>query len=224
MDKENSLTKDIEELVNKSIEANKVFLNEGSRIVRRFTTPGEKKITNIFQGNLLTDAFSAYTKLNIQYLKNVVDLSVSMIKKAGVESGTDAASPTEEESVSTPSFVLECEAEAGGHVLLSFLLDNIKPEVVLCNLVYSSYILQADTLVEENFITDFSPQSFRLRTGEQKRIQIDIAIPGTARPGVYTSDVKVEGFEPAYFSIRLNVKKTSKKTAPNARKKAGSKK
>ena len=223
MDKQNSLAKDIEELVNKSIEANKIFLSEGSRIVRQFTKPGEKKTANIFQANFLTEAFNAYTKLNIQYLKNMVDLGVSMVKKAGVQPTTDGEVKGENKETSAPSFVLEAEAEAGSNVSLSFLLDNIKEEAVLCKLVNSPYIFNADVSAEENFITGFSPQSFKLATGEQKRIHIDIAIPGTVAPGVYISNVKVEGFEPAYFSIRLNVKETPIKKAPNGSKKARSK-
>jgi hypothetical protein len=224
MGKENSLAKDIEELVNKSIEANKIFLSESSRIVRQFTKPGEKKTPNIFQANFLTDAFNAYTKLNIQHLKNMVDLGVSMVKKVGAQPTADPGAKAENaETSSAPSFVLEAEAEAGVNISLSFLLDNIKEETVLCNLVNSPYIFNADILVEENFITAFSPQSFRLGTDEQQRIHIDIAIPATAKPGVYISNVKVQGFEPAHFSIRLTVKEKSTKKAPNGRKKAGSK-
>jgi len=222
MDNENSLAKDIEELVNKSIEANKVFMNEGSRILRQFTTPGEKKVPNIFQANLLTDAFNAYTKLNIQYLKNMVDLGVSMVQKAGVQP-TDAQAPVETTEASPPSFVLDAEAEAGSNLSISFLLDNIKKEAVLCTLVNSTYVFSFDDLVEENFITGFSPQSFDLPAGEQQRIGIDIAIPLNTKPGVYISNVKVKGFEPAHFSIRLNVKETPTKTAPNGRKKTRSK-
>lgn len=220
MDKQNSLAKDIEELVNKSIEANKIFLSEGSRIVRQFTTPGEKKTANIFQANFLTEAFNAYTKLNIQYLKNMVDLGVSVVKKASVQSTTDTEVKSESAGPSAPSFILEAEAEAGSTVPLSFLLDNIKQETVLCKLVNSPYIFEADALVEENFITNFSPQFFRLHYGEQQRIHIDIAIPDTTKSGIYVSHVKVEGFEPAYFSIRLNVKDKPNKTAPNGRKKS----
>lgn len=223
MDKQNSLAKDIEELVNKSIEANKIFLSESSRIVRQFTTPGEKKTPNIFPAKFLSEAFNAYTRLNIEYLKNMVDLGVSMVKKAGVQPTADTEAQAESAATSAPSFVLEAEAEAGSTVALSFLLDNIKQETVLCKLVNSPYIFESDTLIEENFITGFSPQSFRLPTGEQKRIHIDIAVPATATPGIYISNVKVEGFEPAYFSIRLNVKEKTNKKVSNGRKKARSK-
>ena len=219
MDNENSLAKNIEELVNKSIEANKVFMNEGSRILRQFTTPGEKKTPNIFQANFLSNAFTAYTKLNIQYLKNMVDLGVSIVQKAGVQPSSSTEATLEKEQMSAPSFILDAEAEVGSNISISFLLDNIKQEAVLCKLVNSTYVFSLDDLVEENFITGFTPQSFHLPAGEQQRISIDIAIPFTTKPGVYLSNVKVQGFEPAHFSIRLNVKEKP----TNGRKKARSK-
>ncbi|MEO7960396.1 MAG: hypothetical protein ABIR19_02550 [Ginsengibacter sp.] len=224
MERENSLTKDIEDLVNKSIEANKIFLSEGSRILRRFTVPGEKKAADIFEPNFIQEAFSAYTRLNIQYLQNVMDLGVSMVKKAGAEPVNSTDVKSEPSETSGPSFVLAAEAEAGSKVQLSFLLDNIKNETALCNLVSSPYIFNQGASSEENFVTIFSPQSFSLRTGEQQRITIDITIPDTSRPGEYVSAVKVEGFEAGYFSIHLTIKEQSNKIAPNGRKKAGSRK
>jgi hypothetical protein len=206
MDKENSLAKDIEELVNKSIEANKVFMKEGARILRGFTTPGEKKTPDIFQ-----------------YLKNMVDLGVSMVQKAGGQPTTNTEPTTATTGTPAPSFVLDAEAEAGSNISISFLLDNIKQEAVLCTLINSPYFFSLDDVIEENFITGFSPQSFTLAAGEQQRININIAIPFTTKPGVYISNVKVQGFEPAHFSIRLNVKENPTKTAPNGRKKARSK-
>lgn len=219
MNPENSLAKDIEELVNKSIEANKVFMTEGSRILRQFTAPGEKKTPDIFQPNFLSDAFTSYARLNIQHLKNMVDLGVSILKNAGPQT---AGSNEETTETPGPSFVLEAEGEAGSKVSLSFLLDNSKPESVLCNLVNSSYLFNANT-VEENFETRFTPQSFTMSPGEQQRIHINIAIPNATSPGIYVSNVTVRGFEPAYFSIRLLVNEKPTKTAPNGRKKAGSK-
>ena len=105
----------------------------------------------------------------------------------------------------------------GSKVSLSFLLDNIKPDAVLCTLVNTPYSIQDNVLVKENFITNFSPQSFMLNTGEQKRINIDINIPDNVTPGVYISNVQVQGFEPAYFSIILTVNKLAEKTPINGR-------
>jgi hypothetical protein len=222
MDNEkSSLAKDIEELVNKSLEVNKFFLNESSKFVRQFTTPGEKKTPAVFNTNFLTEAFTAYTKLNIQHLKNVMDLGVLLVNKAGTQqTSTDnaATAETTEATPPAPSFILKGEAEQGGKLSLNFLLDNIKPEAVLCTLVNTSYKLETDSTVEENFATTFTPQSFTLNTGAQQRVNIDISISANAKPGIYTSNVQVQGFEPAYFSMIITVKETPIQTPANDRK------
>jgi len=204
-----SLAKDIEDLVNKSMEVNKFFLNESSKFVRQFTTPGEKKASTLFNADFLTEAFNAYTKLNIQHLKNVMDLGVSLVKRAGTQqastdNATDAA--TTEKTQADPSFILRSEAEQGGKILLNFLLDNIKPEAVVCTLVNTPYTLETNNAVEENFPTTFTPQSFTLNTGAQQKVDIDINVSADAKPGIYTSNVQVQGFEPAYFSMIITVK------------------
>lgn len=222
MDKrDSSLANDIQELINKSIEVNKMFLSETSKLVRGVTTPGEKKTPNIFQANFLTEAFSAYAKMNIQHMKNMLDLGVSLVQKANTQQTTETSenieTPTE---TPVPSFVLKGDVEAGNKISLNFLLDNIKQETVLCTLVNTPYNFQTDALIQENFTTIFSPQSFMLNTGEQKRINIDIDVPATANPGIYISNVQVRGFEPAYFSILLTVIETANKTFDNGRKKS----
>jgi hypothetical protein len=209
-----SLAKEIEDLINKSIEANKVFLNESSKLVRKAITPGEKTASNLFGANFLTDAFTAYTKLNIQHMKNMLDLGVSLIKQTNTQTSTAA----EENTETGPAFILKGEVEEGSKISMSFLLDNIKQESVVCDLVNTSYTLQSDSSTVENFNTNFSPQSFLLNTGEQKRITIDIEVPQNTKAGVYSANVQVKGFEPAYFSILLTVKEIPNKTATNARK------
>jgi uncharacterized membrane protein len=220
MDKQDSsLANDIQELINKSIEVNKMFLSETSKLVRGATTPGEKKTPHIFQANFLTEAFSAYAKMNIQHMKNMLDLGVSLVQKANTQQTTEPSDNTETPTETpVPSFVLKGDVEAGNKISLNFLLENIKQETVLCTLVNTPYNFQIDALIQENFTTIFSPQSFMLNTGEQKRINIDIDVPATANPGIYISNVQVRGFEPAYFSIVLTVNETPNKTAINARK------
>ncbi|MEP6681948.1 MAG: hypothetical protein ABJA35_01765 [Parafilimonas sp.] len=222
MDKQDSsLANDIQELINKSIEVNKMFLSETSKLVRGVTTPGEKKTPNIFQANFLTEAFSAYAKMNIQHMKNMLDLGVSLVQKANTQQTTEPSDNTETPTETpVPSFVLKGDVEAGNKISLNFSLDNIKQETVLCILVNTPYNFQTDALIQENFTTIFSPQSFMLNTGEQKRINIDIDVPATANPGIYISNVQVRGFEPAYFSILLTVIEAENKTFDNGRKKS----
>lgn len=222
MEKEkSSLAKDIEELVNKSMEVNKFILNESSKFVRQFTTPGEKKIATPFNANFLTEAFTAYTKMNIQYLKNVMDLGVSLVNSAGTQQNSTDNSTTAETTANTqavPSFILKGEANQGSEVSLNFLLDNIKQEAVLCTLINTAYSLQDDVSVQENFVTTFNPQSFTLDTGARQRVNIDISIPANVKPGIYTSNVQVMGFEPAYFSMIITVKEITIQTPANDRK------
>ena len=200
------LSKDIEDLVNKSIEANKTFLAESSRIVQQFTlSPGKKENRNVFQANFLTDAFNAYAKLNIQYVKNFLDISVSLLKQAGTQQTTESAPTANTDNQPVASFVLRGEVDAGEKISLSFLLDNVKDEAVTCNFINTEYRHQTDLSVKENFNTIFSPQSFPLNAAEQRRINIDISVPPEAKPGLYISDVQVQGFEPAFFSIFLTV-------------------
>ncbi|MEP6465280.1 MAG: hypothetical protein ABJB05_03200 [Parafilimonas sp.] len=222
MDNEkSSLAKDLEDLVNKSMEVNKFFLNESSKFVRQFTTPGEKKTSTVFNANFLTEAFNAYTKLNIQYLKSAMDLGVSMVNKAGAQQASTDNATTEqatENLQAVPSFILKGEVEQGGKLSLNFLLDNIKPEAVICTLVNTTYKPEIDAAVEENFITTFTPQSFTLNTGAQQRVNIDINISANIKPGIYTSNVQVQGFEPAYFSMIITVKEIPIQTPANDRK------
>lgn len=219
MDNEkSSLANDIQDLINKSIEVNKIFLSETSKLVRNITIPGEKKTSTVFQPNFFTEAFNAYAKMNIQHMKNMLDLGVSLVQKANAQSTTTAEQTQKTAEAAAPSFVLKGEAEAGNIILLNFLLDNIKQEAVLCTLVNTPYTLESDNLIQENFITTFSPQSFTLNTNAQQRINIDITIPPTAQPGIYSGNVQVQGFEPAYFLILLTVKETANKTTDNGRK------
>src|SRR5690349_16393093 len=109
MDKQNSsLSNDIQELINKSIEVNKIFLSETSKLVRNVVTPGEKKTSTIFQTNFFTEAFNAYAKMNIQHMKNMLDLGASLVQKANTQQSTETSANTEAATEpAEPSFVLK---------------------------------------------------------------------------------------------------------------------
>jgi hypothetical protein len=201
-----SLAKDIEALLSKSIEANKVFMSEGTRMLKQFTLSGNKQNAFALNTNLLTDAFNAYAKLNIQHMKNMLDLSVSLFKQAGAQTNDTSPQNTTTEETAAPSFTLTTETTAGGKALLSFLLDNIKPEDVNCMLVNTPYHLQNDAANIANFETIFTPQSFNLKTNERQKVDIEINIPANITAGVYESDVQVKGFEPAFFNMLITVK------------------
>lgn len=213
------LAKDIEELINKSIEINKFFLSESSKFVRQFTTTGEKKTATVFNTNFLTDAFSAYAKLNIQHLKNMMDLGVALMQQANTQQPQNDTSDIDVQTTTAPSFVLKGETKQGGKISLSFLLDNIKKDAVVCTLINTAYSFEDDTALQEDFVTNFTPQSFTLNTGGQQKVNIDIIVPLNTKPGTYTSNVQVKGFEPAYFSMFIMVtEKPNTTSTDNARK------
>lgn len=199
-----SLAKDIEELVSKSIEVNKTFVNESTRMMKQFTLSGNKQNPFTLNPNFFTDAFNAYARLNIQHVKNMLDLSVSLFKQAGAQTNDSSAQTTTEEAA-PPSFTLTAETEPGDTVSLSFLLDNIKPEEITCMLINTTYHLQTDNSIA-NFDTVFTPQSFNLKTNERQKVDIEVSIPANITAGIYESNVQVKGFEPAYFNILITVK------------------
>lgn len=203
-DAKTSLTSDIQELISKSVEANKVFMNEGTRMLKEFKLSGNKQNAFALNTNFLTDAFNAYAKMNIQHMKNMLDLSVSLFKQAGAQTSDTSTQNTTGETAA-PSFTLSAEAAAGSTASLSFLLDNIKPEEVTCTLINSPYHLQGNETSIANFDTVFKPQSFNLKTNERQRVEIEVSIPANISEGIYECNVQVKGFEPAYFNILITV-------------------
>lgn len=216
-----SFVKDMEELVSKSMEANKIFLNEGIRMAKQFTnSPGDKKNVNLFQPELISNAVNAFTKLNIQYLKNLIGLGLSLTKEAG--KSTDGASlATVPEERPGPAFVLNATVVPGSRADLQFLLDNVKKEPVLCTFLNTVYQNQSDQGVKPAFKTNFSPQTFTIQPGASQTIHISVTVPDGTVPGDYFSNVQVKGFEPVYFSIQLTVDKKQNKTPGHGSRRKG---
>ncbi len=219
-EEKSSFTKDIEELVTKSIEANKIFLAEGTRLVKQFgNKKGAQEKINIFQPELISNIFNAYTKLNIQHLKNAIDLGVSLVKQSGSKEREYNSANNDKTEEATPAFIIKSTAYSGTDAILQFLLDNTKEQEVTCKLVTTDYTKQADPQVRCVFKTSFSPQSFVLQPAASQTVNIDISIPTNATPGIYISNVQVQGFEPAYFSIYLTIIQKQTKTPTNERRK-----
>jgi hypothetical protein len=221
-DEKTTFSKSFETLLNKSIEANKILISEGTQMFKKFTSTEKqhKKNINIFQNELLTKTFNDYVKMNVSHFNNLIDLGLSFVKN--INSNPDVKQD-ENDADSDPSFILEQTSEEGNVVSFKFLLDNIKNETVKCHFVYSEYILQSDSSIQKDFATEFYPQTFELSTGEAKPISISINIPDNTTPGLYKSKVQVKGFEPAYFAIQITVTKKTKKTVANERKRPSSK-
>ena len=213
-----TFTKVFGDLLTKSIEANKVFLNEGARFIKQLSNQ-DFKPTNIFQRELLSNTINEYVKLNLNHFNNLVDLGLNFIKNVNNTETDRSQNKDDADAANTPSFVLEKEAEAGQSVSFQFLLDNVKEEPVTCRLIHTGFSLQGDPTSKQDFKTVFTPQTFDLKAGESKSVSIAIHIPDETLPGLYISKVQVKGFEPAYFSIQITVTRTQKKQTRNGGKK-----
>lgn len=204
---ETNLRKDIEELVNKTVDANKEFISESSRLFRQMATnPGSQSTFNIFQQNFFPKALNAYASLNIRHLKNMIDLGMCLTKEVMGSSATKENEVTEEVTeTAQPAFALRANAKHGEKVMLQFVLDNFKKEETICEFVNTPYLNEADPSNVQDFETVFSPQSFSIDPGESKTINITIDIFKNTIAGIYTSNVQVKGFEPAFFTINITV-------------------
>ena len=81
-DSTSTLVKDFEELVRKTAEANKVFISEGSKFVKRLgSSPISKKGVAGIPPHLLKDAFNSFVKLNMQHANNLIDLGLTLTKR-----------------------------------------------------------------------------------------------------------------------------------------------
>ncbi|MBC7874805.1 MAG: hypothetical protein H7Y01_12460 [Ferruginibacter sp.] len=210
-----TFTKSFEELLNKSIEANKIFMSEGTRLFKKLANPDKQpQNLNIFQNELVTKTFSEYVRLNVNHFNNLIDLGLSFVKNSNQ---TDTVGKKETDP--GPSFILERTTEPGNPVVFQFLLDNVKQETVACRFIHSGFFLQPEPSPENNFSTGFTPLSFELKAGESKQVTINVLVPEATAPGLYISKVQVKGFEPAYFSIQLTITEKQKKQTPDGGKK-----
>lgn len=219
-----SLSKELETLLKKTTEANRIFITEGANFVKQLNfskNGGEEIFTR--QTDMMKDAFNLFMKLNIQYASNVVDLGVALSKKYNnPEAATDEN--TEEENtkapvISEPAFILQTSGIAGATVAAMFLLDSNKKEILLCNFKQTDYTVQDDNSTKYIFETNFTPQSFELMPGQSQQVAITAKIPATTKPGIYQTDIVVQGFEHTYFSLFITVALPAKKAAKTKRSK-----
>ena len=202
-------SKDVEDIFKKTIEINKQYLKQGTDLLKDFGTSGrELKNFKILQPEVMMGAFTSFTKMNLDHYKNMMDLGFALTKKAFDSSAENSTGEANEQQVE-PAFVLSATTHAGKSVDLQFLLDNVKTEEVLCQLVNSEFVNEADSI----FIpTTFKPQSFTLAPGISQRVDIHIAVNDDLRLGTYQSNVQVQGFEPAFFLIKLTIEEESAQT------------
>ncbi len=205
MNEQTSIKQDLESLLKKTTEANKVFFSESAKFIKNISSSnikGEDIFSN--QTKLFKDALNLFVKLNIQHTSNLLDLGVAITKKLNPQtSDTDASD--EDDAKAKPAFILNVSAAAGTTATTQFLLDSNKSEPVQCNLKQTAYTFQDDPSISVIFDTSFSPQSFQLNVGEPQKVEITIAIPADAKEGIYLSNIQVDGFEHTYFSLFINV-------------------
>lgn len=213
-----NITETFGALLNKSMEANKVFVKEGTRIFQQMASKDKNMDKlNIFSLEGWNEVFGEYVDLNVRHFNNMVDLGLSFMKSVG-NPGQETAPKEDEAEIEEPSFVLQGETVPGGIAAFRFLLDNSRPGPVQCELVSSGYVLQSDGS-DHHFLTEFAPQAFALEKSESIPVSISIYVPDGIQPGLYISKVQVKGFEPAYFSVQLKVVEKHQETKVDAGKK-----
>jgi hypothetical protein len=210
-EQQSSIAQDLEHLFKKTTEANKLFITEGTKFVKRLSTSnikGEKIFTT--QKQVFKDAVNLFVKLNIQHAENLIDLGVAITRRFNQKLNTNEDSGAEQGTVSNdPAFILNVSGVAGSTVTTQFLLDSNKEEPIICNLKQTEYTLENDPLVKKVFETTFTPQSFEILHGQSQKVDINVKIPADAGEGVYLSNILVDGFEHTFFSLYITV------TTPN---------
>jgi hypothetical protein len=208
-EQQTDLAKEFGELFQKTAEANKVFLTEGAKFVSQLTSgkvPGDKLAS--LQNGLLTDAFTTYVRLGLQYTSNLVDLGLAFTKRLNEELTPKENNVTskEDSSIEKPAFVLKATGTVGSIATTEFLLDSDKNEPIFCELKQTEYSFQDQPEIKKEFQTSFVPQSFQLLPGQPQKVEISIRIPADTAAGIYSSQMQVKGFEHIFFSLYLQVK------------------
>ena len=203
-----SIVQDLEHLFKKTTDANKIFLTESAKFVKKLGSSNIKgeELFNT-QKQLFKDAVNLFVKLNIQHTSNLIDLGVAITKRLNqnLDVRQDDATQQDFPVDDKPAFVLNVAGVPGTVVTTRFLLNSDKKDPILCNLKQSEYTLQSDASVKQVFETTFIPQSFQILFGESQKVDINVKIPGDAKEGVYLSNIKVDGFEHTFFSLYLTV-------------------
>ena len=216
-DSTSTLVKDFEELVRKTAEANKVFISEGSKFVRKLgSSPISNKVTAGIQPDLLKEAFNSFVKLNMQHANNLIDLGLTLTKRFNNSPEGTAGSfedpAASQDEIPKPAFILKADTIPGDTAKVQFILDSDKKEPILCKLVHTGFVHQNDFTIKPAFKTTFLPQSFQLNPFESQTVEIHVKVPANAKTGVYLSHLQVQSFEHTFFSLYITVSET--KTSP----------
>lgn len=206
---QDNIAKDFEGILRKTLEINSQYLKQGTKLIGELNNSrSQKKTINPLQPDLIVGAFTAFTKLNLDHYKNMVDLGFEFSKKIINTENGSGVDPEEAtgKNVADPAFVLEETVSVKSNVSLQFVLDNTRKEKATCTIENSAFV-ERNMGNTHNFKTTFVPQSFTLDPGASQIIKIAIKIGARVQEGTYQSTVKIIGFEPAHFLIKLHVVK-----------------
>ncbi len=205
--KKSDITDDLEELFKKTVEINSRYLKEGTELMTRLGQSQEPGAgLNLFQPETVAGAITAFARLNLEYYQNVLDLGLSIsrqVMSGAADPGFEAESTHQEKR--KPAFELSGTVSSEGTASLDFLLDNTLQREVTCRFENTDFVRETDPDTVYEFDTVYSPRAFKLAPGESGKVTIEITADPDAVPGFYTSRVKVLGFEPLFFLIRLNI-------------------
>ncbi len=190
-----NFTKNIEDISRQIADINKDYLHQTVSIIEQLKSGSvQNKITNINQ-DVIADVFNGIVKLNLEYYGKLMNFGLSVTKQVlGAEDQqTDSA------------FTLSGSGLAGSSIQMSFVLDNTKNEKALCELQCSLFSNIDNQTETEEIQAFFKPQSFELNSGESAQVTVICEVARNIPSGTYYATVRVQGFEPAYFTIVLTI-------------------
>lgn len=202
-----NITQNVEGIAKQVLDINKEYINKSINVISRLQEGSAKeKITNINK-ELIGEVFSGIMKLNLEYYSKILDYGFSV---------TNQILSSQNNQETAASFTLSATGKLGSVINLEFVLDNTKEEKAFCQFESSTFINVDNQTENPEISISFEPQSFELDKGKSVKINIACTVSGKSLLGTYCTSVKVIGFEPAYFTIVLNIEKN---TNTNARKK-----
>src|SRR5258705_10664483 len=115
-----SIVQDLEHLFKKTTDANKIFLTESAKFVKKLGSSkikGEELFTT--QKQLFKDAVNLFVKLNIQHTSNLIDLGVAITKRLNQNLSAKENEASQQQDFpgdNKPAFVLNVSVAPGADV------------------------------------------------------------------------------------------------------------
>ncbi len=201
---ENQDRREVEELFKHTIELNKRYINQSFKLINQMGQQGNlDKNVFTFKPDLYARAIKTFSRMNLEYYNKVMDLGFSFADEVLFN---NVQSAQQEE----PSFTLRGSGTPGSEVKLQFVLENTRNSAVQSELRNTPFINEINLEEAEGIATRYTPQVFRQEPGGTHTVDITLNIGKGVKPGTYSSDVSVIGFEPTFFAMVLEVVPTAK--------------